>query len=859
MKKEARKLLLKLGLSTIKQNWKQFLAIVGIGGLAINLFVGLLTNASSFEYRVHSMHKDGNVADVFLTLDPRNPDPNDLDKIQDIAAKYGYSEERFYTLTGLSSKNALCAISYSMPSISAPSEIIKSSPKQTNHNFFIIDEVLCESNAISTQTIDFDVGKICDVTIDTSYFSLSEEELNQIDVLLKTGAENPFRQDKFILNFEITGIMKHPENISRAAYSPCLFMCSNSVFRNSLRDKLAESFTELGLRTIWREGFEGILNWGDGNPYGSTISFPTGNQFLIKLYDKNNKDKLMNELETYFSSKAVDNHLMLQAIDDTSGGMEVNQDIKQSYQLAFAFPLIFFLVAILIILTTFRQLILKDRNQIGTLKGLGFKNKEIYLYYFLLVGAITTISFLIGAVSGPFLIPFLLEMKYKILYTLPRVTIVFPWFYAFLTWLAFIAISILITWYVSRKEIKLKPVESMRPKEINVIFKAKRIKKKKTDKANTFKLATHLAFRNMISDPVKSLMVLLGMIGCTALLCCGFGIEDTINKGINNDPFVHSGANMTLAYVYEQENSKTDIDFKIEDDEGELLINGYQPYSRVALEISHNSSSYSSYIQVMGEYRAFQGDTNIHYSMSDLPKDSVYLSSKVARKLSVKVNDTISFEYSGQRIEAKVSKIYDAFYANGIMILGESTLFSEPITKYEGAWLNLTNKNNELVREKLTDLSYVGSAETPEGWAKIVNDAVSSISIITNAVKVFALLLATIALYNLGLMNFNERIREIATMKVLGFKKKEVSASLLIETLTLTFVGAAIGLTLGMPFMVTVLTINEVGMVDYIYTVTTLTYIFSFLFTFLVGVLINGLLMLKIRGIKMIESLKSVE
>ena len=96
-------------------------------------------------------------------------------------------------------------------------------------------------------------------------------------------------------------------------------------------------------------------------------------------------------------------------------------------------------------------------------------------------------------------------------------------------------------------------------------------------------------------------------------------------------------------------------------------------------------------------------------------------------------------------------------------------------------------------------------------------------------------------------------------MKVLGFKKKEVSASLLIETLTLTFIGAAIGLTLGMPFMVTVLTINEVGMVDYIYTVTTLTYIFSFLFTFLVGVLINGLLMLKIRGIKMIESLKSVE
>lgn len=859
MKKEASKLLLKLGLSTIKQNWKQFLAIVGIGGLAINLFVGLLTNATSFEHRVASMHKDGNVADVFLTLDPRDPDPNDLNAIQDIAAKYGYSEQRFYTLTGLSSKNALCAISYSLPEISAPSEIVRASTKQTDHNFFIIDEVLTESNAISTQTIDLDIDKMCEVTIDTSYFSLSEEELDQVDLLLKSGKDNPFRQDKFVLDFEITGVMKHPENISRAAYSPCLFMCSNSVFRNALREKLADSFTELGLRTIWREGFYNALGWGDGDPNGSTISFPTGNQYLIKLYDKANKDKLMNELSAYFENKAVDNHLMLQGIDETSGGMEVNQDIVQSYQLSFAFPLIFFLVAILIILTTFRQLILKDRSQIGTLKGLGFKNKELYLYYFLLVGVITSVSFLIGAISGPFIIPLLMEMKYKILYTLPAVTIVFPWLYAFLTWVGFVTIAVLITWYVSRREIKLKPVESMRPKEINVIFKPKKIKKKKADKSNTFKLATHLAFRNMISDPVKSLMVLLGMIGCTALLCCGFGIEDTITKGIGTDPFVHSGADMTLAYVYEQDSKKTDVDFKVEDESGELLVNGYQPYSRVALDITYKSISYSSYIQVMGHYHAFQGDNNVHYSMSDIPTDSVYLSSKVARKLSVRVNDTISFEYSGQRIEAKVSKIYDAFYANGIMILGESTLFDEPITSYAGAWLNLTGKNNELVREKLTDLSYVGSAETPEGWEKIVNDAVSSISIITNAVKVFALMLATIALYNLGLMNFNERIREIATMKVLGFKKKEVSASLLIETLTLTFFGAAIGLSLGMPFMVTVLTINEVGMVDYIYTITALTYVFSFLFTFLVGVAINVLLMLKIRGIKMIESLKSVE
>lgn len=861
MKGKKNKLFLRMAKTALKDGWKQFLAIVGIGGLAINLFIGLLSNAQSYEQRVNKMYTGGNVADVFLTLDPRHPDDNDLDKVQDIASKYGYSEQRFYTLTGLGARNALCAISYSMPTISKPFEIIRASEKQNNQNFFIVDEVLTVDDSISTISNVLDIGKTCEVSIDTSYFALSEADLNQIDILLNEPKKenNPFRKDKFVIEFEVTGVMKHPENISRAAYSPYLFMCSNTVFRNALRDTLREVFTEVGLNVIWKKGFEEMLHWGDGNVDGSTISFPTGNQFLIKLDNKASKDNLIKDLDAYFASKDVDNRLLQQTIEETSGGAEIKQDITQSYQLAFAFPLIFFIVAILIILTTFRQLILRDRSQIGTLKGLGFKNIEIHMYYTLLVGAVTTFSFLIGAISGPFVIPLIMEMKYKILYTLPSLEIVFPFLYAFLTFIVFVGIAVLITYLVSRREIALKPVESMRPKEIKVIFKPKLVKEKKHKHQSSLYLSIKLAFRNMISDPVKSFMVLLGMLGCTALLCCGFGIEDTIKYGIGTDHFIHSGADLTLTYITEQENEKVSTDFKIKDESDNYLIDGYQPYTRDPLEITHDSVTYSSYIQVVGDFIPFKDGAIANYSFDDIPLDGVLLSRKVARKIGVKEGETISFEYTGERIEATVYRIYEAFYGNGIIILGKCNLFSNEITSYKGAWIKADKEGATKFQEELRDLSYVGSAETPEGWEKIVNDAVSSISIITNAVKVFALLLAVIALYNLGLMNFNERIREIATMKVLGFKHREVSMSLLIETLTLTFLGAAIGLTLGMPFMVVVLTINEVGLVDYIFTVTTLTYVFSFLFTFLVGSAINILLMRKIGKVKMIESLKSVE
>ena len=135
----------------------------------------------------------------------------------------------------------------------------------------------------------------------------------------------------------------------------------------------------------------------------------------------------------------------------------------------------------------------------------------------------------------------------------------------------------------------------------------------------------------------------------------------------------------------------------------------------------------------------------------------------------------------------------------------------------------------------------------------------SGISVMTNAVKIFAILLGIVVIYNLSLMNFKERSRDIATLKVLGFNQMEIVRSLLIESLSLTFSGVVIGLILGYPFMLLVLENNIVSLVSYLYHIYFKTYIFAFLLTFGVAIAINMLLSLRIRGVKMVESLKSVE
>ena len=129
----------------------------------------------------------------------------------------------------------------------------------------------------------------------------------------------------------------------------------------------------------------------------------------------------------------------------------------------------------------------------------------------------------------------------------------------------------------------------------------------------------------------------------------------------------------------------------------------------------------------------------------------------------------------------------------------------------------------------------------------------------TLAVKVFAILLAIVVLYNLSLLNYKERARDIATMKVLGFSRFEISSSLLIESLTLTIIGVTLGMFLGFPMEILVLIVNQTPLVEFLYAVFPLSYFLAIIITLGTSLVVNLFLTLKIKKIKMVESLKSIE
>ena len=156
-------------------------------------------------------------------------------------------------------------------------------------------------------------------------------------------------------------------------------------------------------------------------------------------------------------------------------------------------------------------------------------------------------------------------------------------------------------------------------------------------------------------------------------------------------------------------------------------------------------------------------------------------------------------------------------------------------------------------------LGYIALADTQTEWHTRINNLISSNSTMTTAVKVFAILLALVVIYNLGLLNFRERTREIATLKALGFHTVEIGAGLLMETLSMTLIGILGGLAVGFPFMKLVLMINQIEIIQYIYMIYPLTYVLAALGSFLAAFAVNAGLTGLIRRVKSVEALKSVE
>ena len=251
------------------------------------------------------------------------------------------------------------------------------------------------------------------------------------------------------------------------------------------------------------------------------------------------------------------------------------------------------------------------------------------------------------------------------------------------------------------------------------------------------------------------------------------------------------------------------------------------------------------------------------------PENTVAIAKSSAEKVNVKEGDTISFKIMNSTFTRTVGLIYDDFSMKSIFMHAEDNLSGNEVmdlySKYiTSGYLNfLGNPSQEeidhIVEEiKNMDIGVATCISLQQTKDKI-NDLVSSVKLMTMAIKIFAILLAVVCLINLALLNFKERTREIATMKVLGFSLPEIARSLIYEVLILTIVGSALGLCIGYPLLYLILSINQNNYVSFLYYIEPASYILGVVLAVVTSFAVNLFLSFFINKVPMVESLKSVE
>lgn len=820
------KILLRKVLRDAASSWKQFLAIVAMGAIAITLFVGLLANAQSLSERVERFYSAGNTPDIWTVTTLH--DDEDETYIRSILDEGDLFGDRFLAPGKISSHGAYALVEKEIPNVSYPVEIKEASEEQTSTHFLIVDYALTSKGG-ATLGDPIEVGSEVELKFDfSSYLSGLSSSLDGLDQYVKSGGTNFLKEGEFSFKTKVTGSMLFGENIQQSNYTSGNFLISHDIFSSALQDQLRANYRSIAVTMINMK-----LGYG----------FPQPNEYLIKLANPSTLESKEAKIREYFASKAGPDGTsnLVEVLDRSSNpwSITIDNEVKEAIQLSFVFPFIFFLVALLVILTTMSQLIFKQRIQIGTMKALGVRKSSIYGLYFSMVSALVGLSSLIGFILGPIIIPSIMAIKYDILFTLPaRAFFVFPWWQALLTLLVFLSASLLVTALVIRKEVAMSPAESMRPPKIEMKSRVKLSRK------SPLGLSLAMAIRNIRISIAKSIMVVVGVAGCTALLICGFGIQDTLDHGIDVDIALNYNTSLNLGYSAP---TTDDVPY-FASYEG---VEGYDQFYASSSTVKAHGKSFVS------TFRLFS-DSHPYLEMK-IPKGKVAISSKISNELGAKVGEMVEFGYNGGYLTAEVGAIYESFTFNGVN--GLFSDFEGRVDKaYSGCYLQLkSGVDPDEFAKRLTEEGQVSSAESIKSLNEKVDSILSGIRTITAAVKVFAILLAVVVLYNLALENFNSHSRDIATLKVLGFSKLEIAASLMAESMILTISGIILGSLLGFPFLYAVLVVNTVSLVQFLYFIKWATYAFAFGLTFLVSTGVNLYLSLLIRRVKMVESLKSVE
>lgn len=543
---------------------------------------------------------------------------------------------------------------------------------------------------------------------------------------------------------------------------------------------------------------------------------------------------------------------------------EMEDNAAQIGAIGRVFPLMFFLVAALVSLTTMTRMVEEQRGHIGTMKALGYSKKDIAMKYLFYAGSATLSGGAVGILVGQKLFPYVIQVSYGIMYDcLKQPDIPYRPVFAIQAMLISFVCIMLATGLSCMNELRESPAELMRPAAPKV---GKRVLLEYIPLIwKRLNFTTKSTFRNIFRYKKRLFMTIFGISATMALLVTGFGLRDSIIDlaEIQYDNIQLYDAMITFSGTDEE---KEDLGHWLEDEKD---VAASTMVHMEMVDVSTEEGNGEVYLCVPENKEDFQTMTVLQNRTSEevytLDGEGILLTEWMADTLGVSAGDSITMEKEdgSSSQEVQVVGVVENYIMNYAYMSPQyyEKIYGEP-AEFEVMYAEFTSegqeRENELGSEILQQPGVYNVSYTSDTKREI-NDMLQALVLVIIVLIVTAALLAFVVLYNLNNVNITERRRELATLKVLGFYDQEVAAYVYHENIILTLMGIVVGVGLGTLLHQYIIHTIRVDMVMFGQHVSLVSFLISAVLTAVFSAFVNFVMYFKLKEINMVESLKSVE
>ena len=537
------------------------------------------------------------------------------------------------------------------------------------------------------------------------------------------------------------------------------------------------------------------------------------------------------------ANEALEKTTLMYSKNEVISYSEAQGEVQEGKTMGSILPVLFLSIAVLTMVTTMHRLTAKEKTQIGTLKALGFKDKRITVHYTSYAFMIGVLGSLIGAGIGYGLAYFIFNTSGSMgtYFDMPEWTIYMPWF-CILILIGIIALLTLIGFLSVRSMLKGTAADSLRPYTPK---KMKKIALEKTKLWNKLSFGTKWNMRDIVRHKSRTLMSLIGILGCTIIILGSLGMSDTMDAFISD---YYNGAMNYSSKIFLSETASEEDKVKIvEDNDGDYSMS-------LAVEIEDKAVSLDVY-SVTNDRVRFPGKKKGYVDINVI---GAFVCERIAEEYNVKKGDVLKVRPFGKDVtyELKISGIMRSVSEN--IVVSKEYAESLGIKVSPDAVYTSVKKEEVVLSPAIKNVQ--SSKEIMESFDTFMSIMNEMIIILVAAAAV----LGTVVLYNLGVMSYTERYREMATLKVVGFKDKKIGGLLIGQNLWVTVVGVVLGLPAGLGVL-NLLVTKLASEYELRPVISVWSYLIAVAVNMAVSLLVSLMVAKKNKKIDMVEALKFAE